>query len=84
MFHNWPWYHVNTGCVFVLTSMLICFQHVFKTGYFKINEPFKKVCILSATDSQSAKNNLQILENIYLLSHAFLPGIIMINHAVYY
>jgi len=42
---------------------------------------FKKVCILSATDSQSAKNNLQILD---LLSHAFLSGIIMINHAVYY
>ena len=55
-----------------------------KPDIFKINEPFKKVCILSATDSQSAKNNLQILENIYLLSHAFLPGIIMINHAVYY
>jgi hypothetical protein len=43
------------------------------------------VCYFAyTTDSQSAKNNLQILENIYLLSHAFLPGIIMINHAVYY
>ena len=51
-----------------------------KPDIFKINEPFKKKYAFSLQQIHKA----QRIENIYLLSHAFLPGIIMINHAVYY